>query len=533
MTNSKKTGFRFYDQATGGEKIKELKEKYAQGQEQFHGSDEAKQIRQEADRIRSDNGLNDASYGSGATAKDVYDRSKMLTELGTIKTDYEKKNADNPMFGSTTEGQNARKRANDIRAILGLSDAEYGSNVSGGDVLKKAAAVKQLADTKKKYEDYYAGTPYATTLKNEADSVRSTYGLSDEEYGSDITLRNVSKNLSSLQNSDRYQNDVVHKKYIDTANDLSRQLSRELTSDEKMRAVLDRTKAREIAEESIGAQMDNEIDSRLAYEDELAAQRGSYGQPSYGKRKALMEDRLRDNRAKRVSDLVESLINEDRANAQEEYRDNVNAKERKIAAIQEQMRQNNDAFSFMQNYRNSLSQEEAAQQQALYNQVKATYDRAYEMSNSLGYVTPELSEITGIPAGTPLFKMIEYYGDMDKFYAELELDAQRVAIEQYNALKPRYSYNGYQNNYRKTSEEPTLSWNQAKAAYEAFSSAFSEQNGMQKPGIQDTMRWLESSGYGPHNQEQILLAAGVTPSNIASYHAAYQNPRDDEMRMLN
>ena len=137
-------------------------------------------------------------------------------------------------------------------------------------------------------------------LAKAADDIRMEFGLPEEKYGSKVTSDDVVKYLQDTKNSPSYQRDLAYQKYGDTNRQLNDELVRELSTEEKMRAILDRVQAEKIAEEQVGAQLDKEIRDSLAYEDELAAQRGSYGQLSYGKRKALKEEQLLGNRNARI-----------------------------------------------------------------------------------------------------------------------------------------------------------------------------------------------------------------------------------------
>ncbi len=527
-----KTGYQTLDKINEGGQILGYKQQYEQGQNAFHQSDTAKTLTSEADTVRRENNLSDEKFGSGVTSKELYETYEKVYELGNIKKEFEEKNALDPNFASSAEGIALSNRANEIRAKYGLSDGEYGAGATSADVLGKAGAIKQVHDIKNEYENYYSNTPEAQSLRKNADNVRAQYGLSDENFGSGVTSQDVVRYLQKMSASPEYQRDVAYKNYADTNRQLNEQMATELSDEVKMRAILDRVQAQKIAENMLEPQLQKEIDDRLAYEDELAAQRGSYGQLSYGKRRAIAEERMKDSKAARILNLVNSLIEEDRQKAEAEYQQTLANKENRLNAINQRIGQNQADFTLGQQYRNEIAQEEAAQQQAIYDGIKAQYDQAFEMSNALGYITPELSAITGIEAGTPMFKMVEYYGDMEKFYAELELDAQRVAIEQYNATKPRYSYNGYNGYNNNNSGNGTLTWNQAKAAFETFSTEFVKENG-KKPGTSDIINFVRHSGYSDDDQEQILMAVGVTPNHINDYIAAYQDPRDNEGRIVN
>ena len=446
----------------------------------------------------------------------------------------ENKNVSTVPFVST-----ARKKASQyITPASGVTpqSAEPKSTLSGKTgyaTLDQVQGGKAILDLKKEYES--GKNPQNNmSLTKAADGIRKEYGLSDEQFGAGVTSKDVVNHLRKMEGSPEYQRDLAYKTYGDTNKKLSGELTNELTNEVKMRAVLDRAKAEKMAEEQVGAQLDKEIQDSLNYEDEMAAQRGSYNQMSYGKRRALKEESLRDNRAARIRNLVDSILSEDRAKAEAEYQQNVAAKENRIKAIGQKMQQNESDFRLGQQYRGEIAQEAAAQQQAIYESVKAQYEQAFDMTNALGYVTPELSALTGIETGTPLFKLTEYYGDMQKFYDQLELEAQRVAIEQYNATKPRYSYGGYNgyNGNNNSSGDGTLTWNQAKAALDKFTDNFSKErakvnqeysnitadgkpmNLPTTPTAADLITWLNSSGYSDEDKNQILLAAGYTPNDV-------------------
>lgn len=540
-TNPKpqKSGYATVDTVAGGNALLGVKKEYEAGQNAFHQSDTANQLRTQADTIRKDNNLSNEKFGSGVTSKDVLAQYEIVNELGNIKSEFEEKNALDPSFAQSEEGRALMTRANEIRSKYGLSDEEYGNGVTSADVLGKANAIKGLYDVKNTYENYYNNTPEAQSLNQKASDIRTEYSLPEELYGASVSSKDVARYLKELENSSAHQRDLDYQKYQEANRVLSDELIKELSAEEKMRAVLDRVQAEKIAEEQVGMQLDKEIRDSLAYEDELAAQRGSYGQLSYGKRRALKEDALLDNRANRVLQLVDSLIAEDRAKANQEYQEALARKQGRIDAIGQQMNQNTSEFQLGQQYRNEVSQEESARQKALYENVKAQYDQAFQMSNSLGYITPELSSLTGIEAGTPMMKMVEHYGDLEKFYANLEqqamFKAEDLAIAQYNAetdriyaTRPQYSYGNYYNS--NNSNKPTLSYEEAKGIYEKFVSDYSYENRFAtnsngekytlskekwpKPDLLDAVSFLEHSGFSYADQEQILIAAGYTNSQV-------------------
>lgn len=510
--DTKKTGYQTLDQVNAGKEVLGIKQQYETGQNLFHQSDLAKNLIQKATDIRKSNNLSDSQYGSGVTSKDVYEQYEKVYELGNIKKEFEEKNALDPGFASSAEGIALANRAKEIRAKYGLSDQEYGSGVTSDNVFQKAGAIKNLYDVKNEYETGYQNSPEGKQLRERADTVRSSAGLSDETYGAGVTSKELAEYLRKQEASPAYQRDAAYLKYGDTARQLNEEMATELSDEVKMRAILDRVDAEKIAEKQIGGQLDKEIEDSLRYEDELAAQRGSYGQLSYGKRRALKEESLRDNRAARVQQLINSLIAEDRQKATEEYQQNLANKEGRLKALNQRMQQNETDFKLGQQYRSEVAQEDAARQQALYESIKEQYDQAFEMSNALGYITPELSALTGIAEGTPMFKMVEYYGDMEQFYAQLDLEAQRVAIEQYRATHPTY-YGGYKSTGN-TSGEGGLTWNQAKAIWEKFSSDFSFSHFDQKPNAGDLLIFLDQSGLQPAAKEAVVYAAGFTPSEM-------------------
>lgn len=517
-TTPKKTGYTSADTVAGGNVVLGLKREYEDGQNAFHQSDTAKNLTTQADNIRKNYNLSDEKYGSGATSQDVLKYYEVVNELGQIKSEFEQKNAMDPSFAQSEEGQRLAARANEIRSKYGLSDEEYGSGVTGAKVLEKAGAINELYGLKHSYETAYDNSPEAQAIRKAADDVRTEFSLPEDKFGSGATSQDVVKYLRDIENSPSYQRDLDYQKYDETNRQLTDELIRELSSEEKMRAVMDRIQAQKIAEEQVGAQLDKEIGDSLAYEDELAAQRGSYGQLSYGKRRALKEQQLLDNRNARVQALVQSLIEEDRQKAEQEYKEALARKENRVNVIGQKMNQNAADFQLGQQYRGELSQEAAARQEAIYNSIKSQYDQAFEMSNALGYITPELSELTGIESGTPMFKMVEYYGDLEKFYANLEQHARELAISEYNAetyrieaTRPQYSYGGY-SGYN-NSGKSNLTWNQAKAIWERFSSDFSEANGTSPKPI-DIIRFIENSGFDIGDQQAILYAAGLTNSDI-------------------
>ncbi|MBR5239914.1 MAG: hypothetical protein IKW04_05010 [Clostridia bacterium] len=533
----KKTGYSTLDKITGGNEVLDLKNAYADGEQVFNlnfgQSAEAKNLRTQADTIRQTHNLSDEKYGSGVTSQDVLRYYEVVNELGQIKAEFEEKHALDPSFAQSEEGLRLAARANEIRSKYGLSDEEYGSGVTAADVLKKAGAIHELYGVKQSYENAYHNSPQAQAIRNAADDVRTEFSLPDEQFGSNVTSQDVLKYLKNMENSPSYQRDLAYQKYDETNRQLNEELIRELSSEEKMRAVMDRIQAQQIAEEQVGAQLDKEIGDSLAYEDELAAQRGSYGQLSYGKRRALKEQQLLDNRNARVQALVQSLIDEDRQKAEQEYKEALARKENRVNVIGQKMNQNAADFQLGQQYRGELSQEAAARQQALYDTVKAQYDQAFEMSNALGYITPELSELTGIEAGTPMLKMVEHYGDLEKFYANLEqqalFNAANLEVAQYNAetdriyaTRPQYSYGGYSGGYsgsyfnsddNNDSGKPTLTPDAASAYYSNFCSEFEEKNG-RKPTIDDLVSALDQSGLSIDDQIAIYNATEYSSSEI-------------------
>ena len=292
-TVPKKTGYSAADTVAGGNAVLGLKKDYEAGQQAYHQSDTAKNLIAQADTIRKNNNLSDEKYGSGVTSQDVLRYYEVVNELGNIKTEFEQKNAQDPSFAQSEEGKHLAARANEIRSKYGLSDEEYGSGVTGADVLKKAGAINELYGVKQNYETGYSKSPEAQSLSKAADYVRTEFNLPEEKFGSNVTSADVVKYLKETENSPAYQRDMAYRNYNEANRQLTDELVRELSSEEKMRAILDRVQAEKIAEEQVGAQLDKEIRDSLAYEDELAAQRGSYGQLSYGKRRALRNNSLR------------------------------------------------------------------------------------------------------------------------------------------------------------------------------------------------------------------------------------------------
>ncbi len=453
-----------------------------------------------------------------------YNRAKEKTKGLTAETAPVKNSLSSPVSATRKKSLAFITPAESVSSPGAQKDV---SGKTGYSTLDEVTGGKKVLEYKNQYN---AGNSpqFNLSLSQGADAIRKEYGLSDEKFGANVTSKDVVDHLRKLEGSPAYQRDLAYKTYGENNKQLSNSLSKELSNEVKMRAVLDRAQAEKMAEEQVGAQLDKEIEDSLNYEDELAAQRGSYHQMSYGKRRALKEESLRDNRAARILNLVNSILEEDRQKAENEFQADLTNKENRINALGQQMKQNDADFQLSQQYRSEVAQQAANEQKAIYDSIKAQYDQAFDMSNALGYVTPELASLTGISEGTPLFKLTEYYGNMQKFYDELELEAQRVAIEQYKATRPSYSYSGNNN----SSGDGSLTWNQAKSIWEKFSTDFSNSNGDMKPTISDTLDFIKNTGFGPKDQEQIILAAGITPKNVESYVAAYQNPRDGEGRTV-
>ena len=547
-TMPKSTGYRYLDQANAGNQIWNLKKQYNRGETDFHNSSVAKKLRENAARFRLENNLPEDKVGSGVNSKGVLDYYNGLSELAGIKSSYETNHAQNPAYQESEEARQKRERANEIRKKLGLSDAEYGSGVSASDVRKKADAVKQIYDIKNQYENYYQNSSEAEALRSQANAIRKANGLSDSEYGSGVSGQEVSENLGALYRSPEYQRDVSYKKFQDNNEQLYREMAQIYNEPDTMRPTLSREEAQKQAEGLIGQQLDKEIRDSLAYEDELAAQRGSYGQMSYGKRKALKEGQLQDRKANRLLSLVDSLIEEDRQKALQEYQLNRDNREKRVQALRTLLGLNQTNFNLGEQYRNTLQQEEATKQQAIYQQseaeykaLKEQYDRAFEMSNSLGYITPELAEFAGVEAGTPMFKMVEYYGGLEKFYTQLDQEArfkaQDLAIAEYNAesyrieaTNPRYGYGGY-NGSQYNNNAGSLTWNQAKAIWENFSSDFSKRNNNTPPNATDTIRFIQGSGFSDADKTALAYAAGLTPNQIANAQNTVMNA-DNQLEMI-
>lgn len=324
---------------------------------------------------------NKEKSSSAYSAEETFDNKPIQTKVqSTKKTNY------NPVNGYTYNGSNFSKTVSDpnLSYINAKTTPTY---TNSGDVktdneLKNA---QKIYNIKKEYEDSaktnpnFSETDYAKSLNAQANYLRKSGNLSDEDYGAGVTSEDVLARINYILDSPHYQISKSNTDFKSLLNEYTQKIVGELTNEEKTRAVLSYLDAQKQAESVLKPQIEQAVKDTVENENNKAVQRGMYGQipASILSSKALADVALKGQTA--INEYAQNLVEQDKQDALNEYNISMQNKQNRVNAWEQAIANANIGYNVDQNYLQDKQSREDAEKEALREQIQLDFENAMKL----------------------------------------------------------------------------------------------------------------------------------------------------------